>query len=147
MYLQSVFVTPFAGISTRFLLMTTSLRRLCNRLFAIVTFDLPKEERALIQGIRRLAGRSRNPAVVEGIGDDCAILRVAAGHELLVTTDLCVEDVHFRRKWHPAPSVGHRCLTRGLSDIAAMGGVPLACFLSLALPTNLPQSWVDGFLL
>jgi thiamine-monophosphate kinase len=35
---------------------------------------------------------------------------------------------------------------RGLSDIAAMGGEPLACFLSLALPTNLSQSWVDGFL-
>jgi thiamine-monophosphate kinase len=108
---------------------------------------LPNEERALIQGIRRLAGGSRSPAVVEGIGDDCAILKIAAGHELLVTTDLCVEDVHFRRNWHPAPSVGHRCLTRGLSDIAAMGGEPVACFLSLGLPTNLAQSWVDGFLL
>jgi thiamine-monophosphate kinase len=101
----------------------------------------------LIRGIRRLADRSHNPAVVEGIGDDCAILKVAPGHELLVTTDLCVEDVHFRRKWHPAPSVGHRCLTRGLSDIAAMGGEPVACFLSLGLPTSLAQSWVDGFLL
>jgi thiamine-monophosphate kinase len=84
--------------------------------------------------------------LVQGIGDDCAILRVSAGHQLLVTTDLCVEKVHFRRAWHPAPSVGHRCLARGLSDIAAMGGEPLACFLSLALPTNLPQSWMDDFL-
>jgi thiamine-monophosphate kinase len=85
-------------------------------------------------------------ALVRGIGDDCAVLQVSAGHQLLATTDLCVEDVHFRRAWHPALSVGHRCLARGLSDIAAMGGEPLACFLSLALPTNLPQSWVDGFL-
>jgi len=65
---------------------------------------------------------------------------------LLVTTDFTLEDVHFRRSWHPAAAVGHRCLARGLSDIAAMGGVPLAAFLSLALPLDLPQSWVDGFL-
>jgi thiamine-monophosphate kinase len=83
---------------------------------------------------------------VQGIGDDCAVLRVPTGHQLLVTTDLCVENVHFRRAWHPADSVGHRCLTRGLSDIAAMGGKPLACFLSLGLPARLPQRWVDGFL-
>ena len=41
--------------------------------------------------------------------------------------------------------MGHRCLARGLSDIAAMGGEPLAAFLSLALPRSLPQRWVDGF--
>jgi thiamine-monophosphate kinase len=84
--------------------------------------------------------------LVRGIGDDCAILRVARGQQLLITTDLSVEDVHFRRAWHPPGSVGHRCLARGLSDIAAMGGRPLACFLSLALPPRLPQQWVDGFL-
>ena len=84
-------------------------------------------------------------SIVRGIGDDCAILRVTAGHHLLVTTDLSIEDVHFRRKWHPAASVGHRCLTRGLSDIAAMGGEPLACFLSLGLPAGLPQRWLDEF--
>jgi len=41
--------------------------------------------------------------------------------------------------------VGHRCLARGLSDIAAMGGEPVAAFLSLALPRDLPQSWVGRF--
>jgi len=83
--------------------------------------------------------------IVTGIGDDCAVLRLPAGHDLLTTTDFSLENVHFRRAWHPAESVGHRCLARGLSDIAAMGGEPLACFLSLALPAKLPQSWVDGF--
>ena len=81
-----------------------------------------------------------------GIGDDCAILRVPQGWRVLVTTDLCVEDVHFRRAWHPAPSIGHRCLARGLSDIAAMGGEPVACFLSLGLPPSLSQKWLTGFL-
>lgn len=81
-----------------------------------------------------------------GIGDDCSVLRIPANHEMLVTTDFSLEGVHFRREWHPPESVGHRCLTRGLSDIAAMGGEPVAAFLSLALSPKLPQRWVDGFL-
>jgi len=104
------------------------------------------KERQLIARIRRLAASSLNGAVAKGIGDDCAILQLPRGSRLLVTTDLCVENVHFRRKWHPASSVGHRCLARGLSDVAAMGGTPLACFLSLGLPQKLPRAWVDGFL-
>jgi len=65
---------------------------------------------------------------------------------MLLTTDFSLEGVHFRREWHPAEAVGHRCLARGLSDIAAMGGAPLAAFLSLALPRTLPQPWADQFL-
>jgi thiamine-monophosphate kinase len=104
------------------------------------------KERSLIQQIRKMAALSANSAVKAGIGDDCALLRLKPGFELLVTTDFCIENVHFRRSWHPAQAVGHRCLTRGLSDIAAMGGEPLACFLSLGLPADVPQSWVRGFL-
>lgn len=82
---------------------------------------------------------------MEAIGDDCAVLETAAASETLVTTDFSLEGVHFRRNWHPAEVVGHRCLTRGLSDIAAMGGEAVAAFLSLALPAELPQKWVDEF--
>jgi thiamine-monophosphate kinase len=105
---------------------------------------MPLGEKKLIQQIRRLAGKSS--ALVTGIGDDCAVLRVPPGHELMVTTDFSIENVHFRRDWHPPEFVGHRCLTRGLSDIAAMGGIPQAAFLSLALPPDTPQKWVDRFL-
>jgi thiamine-monophosphate kinase len=101
-------------------------------------------EKKLIQKIRRAAGVGA--AVVNGIGDDCAVLRVPSGHEVLVTTDFSIEKVHFRREWHPPEMVGWRCLTRGLSDIAAMGGEPLAAFLSLAVAGDVPQKWVDGFL-
>ena len=107
-------------------------------------FALPLPERTLIAGIRRRG--QRFPAVITGIGDDCAVLRIPENHEILGTTDFSVEGVHFRREWHPPESVGHRCLARGLSDIAAMGGMPVAAFLSLALPARLPQPWVDGFL-
>jgi thiamine-monophosphate kinase len=105
---------------------------------------VPLNEKSLIARIRRQSTASRR--VIQGIGDDCAVLRIPRGHEVLVTTDFSLEGVHFRREWHSPQSVGHRCLTRGLSDIAAMGGKPIAAFLSLALPRSLPQSWVDKFI-
>jgi len=73
-------------------------------------------------------------------------VRLPRGDEALVTTDFSLEGVHFRREWHPPDTVGHRCLARGLSDIAAMGGTPRAAFLSLALPGTVAQSWVGKFL-
>jgi thiamine-monophosphate kinase len=86
-----------------------------------------------------------------GIGDDCALLRPASGDEIAITTDFSLENVHFRRDWHPPESVGHRCLARGLSDLAAMGAHPIAAFLSIALPRELTvarrgqPSWADRF--
>jgi thiamine-monophosphate kinase len=106
---------------------------------------MPMRERALIERIRKRARRAPSSLLARGIGDDCAVLKPPRGHELLVTTDFCLEDIHFRREWQPARLVGHRCLVRGLSDIAAMGGEPLAAFLSLALPGDISQRWVDGF--
>jgi thiamine-monophosphate kinase len=105
---------------------------------------MPLSEKLLIERIRRAASRGASRG--HGIGDDCAVLSIPLGHEALVTTDLSLEGVHFRRDWHPADSVGHRCLARGLSDIAAMGGTPRAAFLSLALPAELLQEWVDHFI-
>lgn len=110
---------------------------------------VPLPEKALITQIRRLAGsasRARSSRLVAGIGDDCAMLRPRPGQDSLVTTDFSLEGIHFRRDWHPPESAGHRCLTRGLSDIAAMGGEPIAAFLSLALPRELPQAWVARFM-
>jgi thiamine-monophosphate kinase len=105
-------------------------------------------ELALIEAIRRRAARGggRAGAVRMGIGDDCAVLRPKPDHEICVTTDFSLEGVHFRRDWHAPQSAGHRCLARGLSDLAAMGAEPMAVFLSLALPERTPQAWVDGFL-
>lgn len=101
-------------------------------------------ERELIRRIH--AGVRKNRLVVRGIGDDCAVLRLPLDHEALITTDFSIEGVHFRREWQSPECIGHRCLARGLSDIAAMGGEPIAAFLSLALPGDLPQKWVDRFL-
>lgn len=111
---------------------------------------MPLSEKKLIEGIRRqarvAAGRATDRTVVTGIGDDAAVLRLRPGHDFLLTTDFSIENIHFRREWHPPQVVGWRCLTRGLSDIAAMGGEPIAAFLSLAVAADVPQRWVNGFL-
>ena len=116
----------------------------------MMVLAVPLPELQLISRIRRLSERKPLSAVRRripaGIGDDCALLRIPAHHDALVTTDFSLEGVHFRREWHSSESVGHRSLARGLSDIAAMGGEPLAAFLSLGLPAKLRQTWVDGFL-
>jgi thiamine-monophosphate kinase len=120
----------------------------------VVAVEIP--EKALIAKIRRLAKSTTNAAVATGIGDDCAVLRLQPQtggpgknkhkqNDVLVTTDFSLEGIHFRQDWHSAESVGHRCLARGLSDIAAMGGEPVAAFLSLAFPRGLPKGWVEGF--
>jgi len=107
-------------------------------------------ELALIEQIRRDFSTPRSRTVALGIGDDCAILRPPAGCEVLVTTDFTLEGRHFRRDLHPPESVGHRCLARGLSDLAAMGATPMTAFLSLALPADLVstakgRAWTTRF--
>lgn len=109
-------------------------------------------ERSLIQAIRARQGRKSFPGIALGIGDDCAILEQKPGEQIVVTTDLSIQDRHFRLDWHQPEVVGHRTLARGLSDVAAMGARPLAAFLSLGLPPELTRSrarkpsWLDRFL-
>jgi thiamine-monophosphate kinase len=111
-----------------------------------------ERERAILKGLRaRATGSARRGGGLRvGIGDDAAVLAVRRGEELAVTTDFSLEDVHFRREWHAPEAVGHKCLARGLSDIAAMGARPVAAFVSLAVPRELARgrggtSWLDRF--
>jgi thiamine-monophosphate kinase len=100
----------------------------------------------LLRRIARWADAAPASSLVRGIGDDCAIYRPRGSREdLLFTTDLLIEDVHFRRGTHRPEDVGWKCLARGLSDIAAMGGEPRFCLLSLALAEWADAHWVSGF--
>ncbi len=71
-----------------------------------------------------------------GIGDDAALLPFSDKEKILISTDLLVEEVHFRRRYTDLKSLAHKALHVNLSDIAAMGGKPHSVLLSLAIPPN-----------
>ena len=99
-------------------------------------------ELALVEVIRRIA--ARGPHITLGPGDDCAIFRPKHGEDLLFKVDPLIEGVHFKRT-QPANIVGQRALGRNLSDIAAMGGEPDFCLVSLAIPETLGEKWIREF--
>ena len=83
---------------------------------------------------RHFTRPARPAAGVElGVGDDCALLRVAAGMQLAVSSDMLVEGRHFLSTVAPE-RLGHKALAVNLSDLAACGAEPLAFMLALALP-------------
>jgi len=100
---------------------------------------------ARARGQGRLQPSALEKGVKLGIGDDAALLAVKSKHELILTTDMSVEDVHFTRRLHPPEAVGHRALARSLSDVAAMGGVPRYVLVSLAISKEVRRNWVSGF--
>ncbi len=77
------------------------------------------------------------------VGDDCAVLPKDANTDLLVTTDLLIEDIDFRLDWTPPEQLGHKALAVSLSDIAAMGGRPTWAMLSIGVSEKL---WKTDFL-
>ena len=86
-----------------------------------------------------------NPDVLRGIGDDCAVIRVSPDLNLLVTTDLLVERVHFLLDWQSPQILGAKALAVNLSDIAACGGTPKDVFVSLAIPDRINMDWLENF--
>ena len=103
----------------------------------------PATERRLIEIIRRAVRRA--PGVRVGIGDDCAVLEPDAGSLLLATTDLLIEDVHFRRRWATPNDIGWKSLAVNLSDIAAMGGRPRWALIALACPEAVGLDEAEAF--
>jgi len=78
------------------------------------------------------------------IGDDCAVIPSPRSLDLLLKSDLSIEGVHFTRD-SKAEEIGARAVARSLSDIAAMGGTPLYCLISMALAPWTDERWIDEF--
>ena len=98
-------------------------------------------EFGLIERIRaQVAGRED---VLIGIGDDCCATALPPGEVLLTTTDLLIEEIHFRRAWTDLFSLGRKAVAVNISDIAAMGGTPQSLSLGLALPATLDPADFD----
>ena len=74
-----------------------------------------------------------------GIGDDATVVSPPPGHQIILSTDTSLEDVHFRRAWLSAEEIGWRSTTAALSDLAAMAAEPLGILVALILP----NAWMD----
>src|SRR5450759_1724295 len=83
--------------------------------------------------------------VVTGIGDDAAVTALTPGMQLLTSTDMLLEDVHFRHSWPDPYRLGRKSLAASISDIASMGGIPRWSLLSLAIPVGTPLEFLDEF--
>ena len=107
-------------------------------------------EFGLIDRIRKMTSVP-DPSWV-GIGDDCAVIPLspetggAPASDLLVSTDMLVEGTHFLMEDISPRQLGWKSAAVNISDIAAMGGKPIATFLSLALPKTLPEQWMQEFM-
>lgn len=99
-------------------------------------------EERLIRAIRRWLGRA-SPRAPFGIGDDCAVLRASRGPQL-ITVDPVIHGRHFDDRVPPR-AVGEKLLKRNLSDLAAMGGRPVAAVLALTLDRRVSRRWLELF--
>ncbi|RJK98239.1 thiamine-phosphate kinase [Vallicoccus soli] len=95
-------------------------------------------ERALVAAVT--ARYPQGEGVLVGPGDDAAVV-AAPDARVVVTTDVLVEGVHFRRDWSPAHDVGRKAAAQSLADVAAMGAVTTSLVVGLAAPADLPASW------
>ncbi|HSL53605.1 MAG TPA: thiamine-phosphate kinase [Pyrinomonadaceae bacterium] len=89
---------------------------------------------------------SSSQSIVTGLGDDAAVFRSSPGKETVVSTDLLVENIDFRRTTTPPYLLGHKALAVSLSDLAAMGSRPLWAMVSIGIPEDVWQTdFVDRF--
>lgn len=77
-----------------------------------------------------------------GIGDDCAVISQNRKTDLVVTTDMLVEEIDFRLEWTTPQFIGRKALAVSLSDVAAMGAKPVWAMVSIGLPLEV---WQNGF--
>jgi len=100
---------------------------------------LPAEFALIARHFAPLAG----PGAL-GLGDDAALLDPPPGRQLVLAADAMVAGVHFLPD-DPPETIGRKLLRVNLSDLAAMGAVPLGYLMTLALPRGLPDAWLAGF--
>jgi thiamine-monophosphate kinase len=101
-------------------------------------------EGALIRKIREKFQDQQGVTI--GIGDDAAVFDFPSGYSAVFCSDLVAENAHFIRNLHPPDSIGYKAVAVNVSDVGAMGGVPMHFLISVGLPGDLDFSWVEGFL-
>lgn len=99
-----------------------------------------RSEFDFINALRGRVTTETSSSLIAGIGDDAAVLRSTPGKETVITADLLVEDIDFRRTTTPPYLLGHKALAVSLSDIAAMGARPLWSMVSIGVPEDIWQT-------
>ena len=94
---------------------------------------------------RITAGLTPAESTLLGPGDDAALVRVPDGR-VVASTDLLIENRHFRRDWSTGNDVGHKAAAKNFADIAAMGATPTALLVGFGAPPELELDWVDGLM-
>jgi thiamine-monophosphate kinase len=103
-----------------------------------VSIELSEDE--LVEAIARVLSGGQ-PGVAVGIGDDAAVLEPGGG-QLVFTTDLLVEGIHFERGSSSARDLGAKAVTVNVSDVAAMGASPRYAIAAIAVPALVEAAWV-----
>ncbi|HET6513982.1 MAG TPA: thiamine-phosphate kinase [Thermodesulfovibrionales bacterium] len=101
-------------------------------------------EVSLLRGIREKFG-APSRGIIAGIGDDCAVLRPSYGN-LLLTTDMMVEGVHFDRRLITPYQLGFKIVSVNVSDIYATGGRPRFLLLDVAMGSDMDKRFLEDFL-
>jgi thiamine-monophosphate kinase len=99
----------------------------------------------LVRLIRARAARPDATGVRRSIGDDAAVLEPTPGTALVATTDVLLEDVHFRRRWAEPADIGWKAMAVNVSDIAAMGATPRWALVALACPESTVSEEIEAF--
>lgn len=102
----------------------------------------------MVSGEDKLIARFFKPLATHpgalALSDDAAILEPPAGHELVLTTDALVGGIHFFPD-DPADAIARKALRMNLSDLAAKGAKPLGFLMTLALPSDITEAWLEKF--
>jgi len=88
--------------------------------------------------------RGNKPGVRIGPGDDACVVEPAAGTSLVATTDMLIEEVHFRLDWQSPEELGWKAIAANFSDIAAMGARPAYVLVCLGCPGSTEESFLDA---
>ena len=106
-----------------------------------------KGEAGILAHIERSFRFPRDRRLILGPGDDCAVLKMTPGKELVITTDELVENTHFLRHFSTPEALARKLMRINLSDLASMGMIrPVSCLVGAGLPKDLPADFVLRFI-
>lgn len=111
-----------------------------------LSYHTSRSEFDFINKLRQQVDQSDHSSLLVGIGDDAAVVRSLPGKDFVLSSDLLIEDIDFRRTATTAPLLGHKSLAVSLSDIAAMGARPRWFLISIGVPEDVWETrFVDEF--